>query len=308
MGNSTIDHDHLDYIIDQIHEGSCVPFLGAGANANCEKHNYKGLPLGADIAEKFVEKINFEGRDSRDLARVSLQFEFRLTRLYLIRTLKTLLPDQQCLPSPLLKVIAKLPFELIVTTNYDRLMEQALKEVRKKEGVDFECVIQPTEGFGESAEIQNWLNDLFLSYKLILYKIHGTFYGAAPPEPRRSDGPKSSIVTITEDDYIKFISLINDEKIGIPKPILSRIKNSALLFLGYSLEDWDIRTIFEIFINPIPKGLRRMSFAIQKDAPKFWIEFWRKKEVEIYNMDLYDFAELLDIEYQKKYGNISVTV
>ena len=113
---------------------------------------------------------------------------------------------------------------------------------------------------------------------------------------------------ITEDDYIKFISLINDGELGIPRPILSKIKNRSLLFLGYSLEDWDIRMIYKVFMEPIPQNLKQKSFAIQKNASDFWIEFWEKKEVKIYNMDLYDFADLLYSRYQAKYGKVSAIV
>ena len=157
MRKPGIDLDHLDYIIEQIHDGLCVPFLGAGVNANCKKRKYKGLPFGADIATKFIEMIKFMGRDRLDLARVALQFEFRLTRLHLIKILKTLLPDQKCEASPLLKTIAKLPFDIIITTNYDRLMEQALEDVGKKEGEDFEPVVQPTEGFDKRPETKKHL-------------------------------------------------------------------------------------------------------------------------------------------------------
>lgn len=307
MSNSKIEPIHLKYIVDQIYEHRCVPFLGAAANVNCKERGYKGLPLGFDIANELVNSIDFIVRDPKDLARIALQYEFKTTRLYLIKFLKTILPDQKCKPSPLLKTIAKLPFQLIITTNYDRLMEQALKNEGKNDGYDFEIVVQPTEGFENHPKTKQWLDELFQNTDQVLYKIHGSFYGSAPPKPGQSDSKDESIVTITEEDYINFLSLINreDEKIGIPRSISSKITYSTLLFLGYSLEDWDFRTIYKVLIEPLPWYLERRSFAIQKDPSDFWIKFWHKKGVEIYNMDLYEFADLLYAKYQEEYGKIS---
>jgi hypothetical protein len=297
MAESTIKPSHMQLIVDRVHEGRCVPFLGAAANVSSQVRGYKGLPLGADVAGELVKQIQFKGPNAKDLARVALQYEFETDRPYLINTLKTILPDMKCTPSPLLEILARLPFKLVITTNYDRLLERALEKQ------DFKVIFQPTKGFEDTPETKQQFEELEEYNGLMIYKIHGTFFdkvlGSAPLEDE-----EMSPLIITEDDYIEFLTVVGKDKdrIGVPNLILKKIIPSTLLFLGYSLEDWDFRTIYKGLIEPLPKHQARKSFAIQKDPSEFWVEFWQKKGVEIYNLDLYDFAEQLETSYLAKYG------
>lgn len=301
---STIDPVHMQLIIERIKEGRCIPLLGAGVNVNCNgKYRYnKGLPLGAEVASKLVEKIQFKGRDPENLARVALEYEFRTDRSFLIKSLKTILRhDEDCetppSPSPLLKTIAKLPFKLIITTNYDRLFELALVETKK----DFTIIIQNTLGFENNPSMIQKLTDLSRYEGCILYKIHGTFNGMSKLDFNHIGDIDESMIIITEDDYIKFLTIMDKEteRIGVPRQISSKLTYSTLLFLGYSLEDWDFRIIYKGLIETLPKQQARKSFAIQKNPSKFWVEFWRSKGVEIYDIDLYDFAEELESSWKK---------
>lgn len=299
MATSKIKESHINLIIDRIHEGRCVPFLGAGSNVSCDNHHYEGLPLGAEVAMRLIRAlgIEFKGWNQNDLARVALLGEFETDRPHLVRNLKSILPDHKCNPSPLLNTLAEIPFKLIVTTNYDRLLEKALRIKRKP----FKQIIQTASGFGDNKKIRKFFENLEEYKGLILYKIHGSFLDNRNSE---SDVEKEDLspLIVTEDDYIEFLTIVGKENRGVPKIILKKIIPSTLLFLGYSLEDWDFRTIYKGIIEPLPKHLLRKSFAIQKKPSKFWVEFWKKKGVVIYDFDLYDFAEQLIQRYQEKYG------
>ena len=73
----------------------------------------------------------------------------------------------------------------------------------------------------------------------------------------------------------------------MPKQITSRLATSTLLFLGYSLEDWDFRAIYKVLVDSLPHPkLRPGSYSVQKGAPKFWVDFWREKGVEILDVDV----------------------
>jgi hypothetical protein len=282
----------MDLIVERIKEGRCVPFLGAAVNVKSDKHHYTGLPLGVDVANEILKKIpDFKGRDPKDLARVSLEYAFDADRPALLKRLREILPDHQRQPSILLQTLAKLPLGLVVTTNYDRLMEQALA------GKKYERIIQRAEGFEDTPETRARLEELEGYKGLILYKIHGSFLDLL-----NDDDP--SPVIITEEDYIQFLTVIGRENIGIPRLIQKKIIPSTLLFLGYSLEDWDFRTIYKGLIEPLPKHQARKSFAIQKDPSKFWVSFWESKGVVIYNVDLYEFAEQLKTHYEAQYGKL----
>lgn len=294
---------HMNLIVDRFHAKQCVPFLGAGANVTDVKRGYEGLELGGEVADSLVKEIEFQGRDPRDLARVALQYEFIMDRPHLIQQLRAILPEDKCDPSPLLQVLAKLPFNLIVSTNYDCLLERALQTSKRP----FRSITQPLEGFNVSPETTAWFDELEVYEHAKLYKIHGTFGKTyAPPPPPPPPGKEVvdlgvPPVLITEDDYVQFLGVVNIPNVGVPKLVTKDLVPSTLLFLGYSLEDWDFRSIFKGLIESLPKHQSRKSFAIQKSPSEFWVNFWEDKKVIIYDMDLYDFAEQLEKNYFARY-------
>jgi hypothetical protein len=294
-------------IVQRINERMCVPILGAGVNVS--NADYQGLPLGPELTMCLVgELIGKPVADLKDLAEVTarnqlLKKNVDLARLgvenlarvalhvmqsydyqYLMKQLRTVLPDQERQPSQLLRTLARLPFRLIVTTNYDRLMERALDEAGRK----YLTVVQPIDGFREPEQIQ--LRDQLADWgdKLILYKIHGSF---------RDDQQSSRRVIITEEDYIEFLTVVGIVDKGVPKKIQMELTTSALLFLGYSLEDWDFRTIFKGLIEKLDRHQQLKSYAIQWNPAKFWAELWESKRVVVYHQDVHRFGRLLDKKY-----------
>jgi hypothetical protein len=314
--------DPLDWstIVESVSSGRCVAFLGAGVNVSVDG-SYQGLPLGGKVSESLVGRL-FGKQDAtlddlisvvpdpeiraileenysdltklraHDLARVAMHIEARPGgRSRLLDLLAQILPDEQRSPSPLLATLAKLPFRLIVTTNYDRLMERAFED---QTGVAPVVVVQPTKGFPPKQQ-REWEHRLAPlvpdepcprddGLPLILYKIHGTF------------GDDESGLVISEEDYITFLTVAGPEsRRGMPRLIRQMIVDSNLLFLGYGLEDWNFRALYKGLIESLPDSKKRMSFALQKNPSEFWADFWAKppKNVTIYDVDLYRFADEL---------------
>lgn len=312
--------DPLDWktIINRIERGQCIPFLGAAANITSDAHKYEGLPLGNEVALYMVEEIleskitdldDLKNIDTfkrlsesvrykalarvafQDLGRVALHVKHGTDFEIFTGLLKELIPDTKRTPSMLLETLARIPsLGLIVTTNYDNLMEAALEQ----SGQSWARVIQRIRGFDKDA--QEKVRDKMRNPETrIVYKIHGTFHEEELDAGggRDDEDEAFSQLIITEDDYIQFLSILgekSEELEGVPKPIREKMVYSTLLFLGYSLEDWDFRTLFKGLIENLPRHKKRNSFAIQKDPSDFWVGFWARKDVKIYNMDLYDFA------------------
>ncbi len=451
MASTVISEFHWNMILDAIYERSCVPFLGAAVNISSDQRGYKGLPLGGDVALRLIEsligsKINKAedlarvtriskglknaGLDQdlarlgfQNLPRVALHFEVEAlrNRTYLMDRLRALLPDDECEPSKILETVAQMPFNLIVTTNYDRLLERALDRaveqslsigvndlkdprtlaIELKNGADplsqylysqfepetrqlldaYDGIIAPPQTLQEAVaqeldsllktedlfeekrfaqvtltnEIQQLidsapkgekrmlLNRLLLEeayvfeiaksrkpYKVVVqpldgfkgadqaeqmtnpprddvpvvYKIHGSFHEHQDAGPETD--PLSNVI-ITEEDYIKFLTIVGKTGEGVPNYISSKMVRSTLLFLGYSLEDWDFRTIYKGLIESLTADKKRTSFAIQWQPPKFWIKYWEQKGVVIYDYDVYKFAEDVEERYIKKYGSLRAT-
>jgi hypothetical protein len=231
-----------------------------------------------------------------DLARVAQHVELKRDTPYLVEQLQELLADQNRQPSQILTLLASLPFKLLITTNYDRLLERAFGTK------PYVPVVQPVEGFNENelTEVNNRL--AAITRDPVIYKIHGSF-----PDPAKPNDEVSSLI-LTEENYIQFLSVVGDKAAGIPTQITQRLSHGTILFLGYSLEDWDFRMIHKSLIESLPGKDQRKSYAIQLKPPEFWVNYWDRKGVTIVDMDVYDFAAELEAywnqsPYSKENGN-----
>jgi len=284
--------DELTHLATQIHEQHCVAFLGAGVNANSIEHQYEGLPLGDEIAKHLINRLGIENaqiKEPLNLPRIAFLYEQLKDRNELIAAIEALLSDLEREPSPVLKLIAKLPFRLIVTTNYDRLIERALDEAER----DFRVIVQPSLQDTNTEKFKQEIAHLVESYQgVILYKMHGSF-----PYPVEEDQPALSApsILLTEEDYIYVLA---SQDRGLPSELVSLISSNTLIFLGYSLEDWDFRAV----LKNLPTEPQQKWFAVLKDPAEWWVQFWAKQNLTLYNMDIYEFAQQLENSYQEQYG------
>jgi hypothetical protein len=190
---------------------------------------------------------------------------------------------------------------LIITTNYDCLMEKALDHPDLK--VPY-VVLTTTKGenpkvmirFSAGVEERETLEDsyangneqaptgfvLFKAQKLaIIYKIHGCI---------RLNYANEGLV-ISDNDYVDYLSQMN--KTGmIPSTVSELMRNKPLWFLGYSLSDWNVRSIYETVkkkSNPNRKDDIR-DFAVMYSVGDFERLFFDKNKITIGNTDLNTFA------------------
>lgn len=257
-----------------------MPFLGAAANVSSPERGYVGLPLGSDVARELAKLLGASDDDLRgvslDLAEVALETTVRTGRAYVMNRLERLLPDHDREPSPLLRTLARLPFKVIVTTNYDRLLERALGEA----GREVLVVVQARTGF--DAETMRLVDERIeeSSASVVVYKLHGTLDSEATD------------VVIDEDDYIEFMRAIALER--LPRSILSRLADGVLLFLGYSLRDWDFRMLYRL----LPSNDRRTTFAVLREAQEsYWLRYLQALRIRVCTDDIYDFADALDVNW-----------
>lgn len=304
---------HWSMLLDRLEAKECVPFLGAGVNATTSA--YEGLPLGRDLVLRLLRELTgcselaFDDiaqvtfHDSvatltdlhrlalQDLPRVALHLGLSVDRDHMLQLLMREIPDDQRTPSALLQVIAGLPLKLVITTNYDRLLERAFGA--RPHIVEVQQITFPRDERAARA-LEGRLID---ADGVVIYKIHGSF----PSAP----GAPASRLVITEDDYIQFLTVVGREIGGIPTVVKSRIQRNTLLFLGYSLEDWDFRTLFKGIVETLDPDDQRKSIAIQLNPSDFWVDYWEAKGVIIYNVDLGEFAEELESRFADRVGRPS---
>lgn len=207
-----------------------------------------------------------------------------------------------CPPTPLHRFLAALPATLaakgyprpellVVTTNYDDLMERAFQEANQP----FDVVTYVAQGehqgrflhwaaTGEPTLIEepNRYTGLCLEQRPVVLKIHGAI--------SRLNRLNDSYV-IREDDYIAYLARTTDLANVLPSALLGKLKVSNLLFLGYSLSDWNLRVIlYRIWSE---RAFDYKSWAIQMHPQPIDKEFWSKRNVEILEVSLESYVSQL---------------
>ncbi len=159
-------------------------------------------------------------------------------------------PDFSAADSPH-GVLADLNLPLYITTNYDDFMVEALK-AREKDPVRELChwnrfveMEQPSalaSGFEPSPATP------------LVYHLHGHY---ALPQS----------LVLTEDDYLDFLVRLSNDQDLLPATIRTALAGTSLLFVGYSLTDWNIRVLFRGLIGSLGASLGMTSIAVQLAPP-----------------------------------------
>jgi len=275
-----LEEQDLKLIFNAIESGKCLAFLGAGASTTYRKNGRDeepGLPTGGELAKWLAEKCQYTNGTAYDLARVAEYFLYTQSgdREPLERALQEKL-NIGCSPRPIHTVLAQLPqIKIVITSNYDTLFEDELKRYRRPLTKNVYSLNNPRAG--------HFQGKLFFGDKdaqeIILHKMHGSI-----------EEPNSLV--ITQSDYIRYLTYLNDLDRGMPEYFRKMvIPQLTLLFLGYSLDDWNFQVIWEgVLANQANAGTRRDAYALVRNPKHFQVKFWRKRNIEILDCDLTEFA------------------
>jgi hypothetical protein len=239
-------------------------FLGAAASRNATPSS---LPDGRQLTKRLMELANYPGKDSDPLTKVSQYLvECAVDRNFVLEFLKTHFHEQisaeYC--CSVTEFLSKIPAcympELIVTTNYDTLIERLLEH----QSVPYLCishilghskytgrliVYEKLGAFSRNniltrTEAEEILEDRsFAGAKpIILYKMHGSAISYVPRnEPDKSLAGGLNSIVVTEQDYIDFLDKATKNQ--LPIQVQEMLRRSQFLFLGYSLVDWNFRLL-----------------------------------------------------------------
>lgn len=180
-------------------------------------------------------------------------------------------------------------YPLFATTNYDDLMERAFPAAQELDIVFYDPDDQPRGRFWHKPPGKNPLpieqpNEYdypFCTHRPAILKLHGTVDRAT----RDHEG-----FVITEDHYIEYLAEEALEKL-LPSALLDKLRNNHLLFLGYSLKDWN----FRVFLRRLKRSprTRRNSWAIMLKPDETDEKFWAENRVEIRTLSLADYMNAL---------------
>ena len=302
---------HYKTVVKAFSDGRVVPFLGIGANL-CGRPDgahwqaQHDLPSDTELAEYLADNFGYPAPNRQDLLRVAQYVAVMNGVGPLYENLRTLF-DTDYTPTALHQLLAMLPavlkakgyprcHQLIVTTNYDDLMERTFKAV----GEPFDVVIYIADT-DQRGNFVHWPHDAEprlidkpneysglpielpscnLSRSIVL-KLHGAV--------NRANAEQDSYV-VTEDHYIDYLAH-KDVSNPIPSTLAAKLKKSNFLFMGYTLRDWNLRVILQRLWTQ--QQLSYTSWAIQENAEALDRKFWGKHNVEILNVRLEDYVKQL---------------
>jgi len=296
--------DLLDNII--------VPFLGAGVSV-CNRRPQDAkwgqeapfLPTGAELSAHLASRFGYTG-DPTDLAKVaeyvslmsgpaSLHQELRriFDRRYQVTDVHRLLA---ALPAWSFRKTGKRQCPLIVTTNYDDLLEQAFDEAG--EAYDLVSYIAEGEhrgkfrhtanGRSQVVQVPNQYHDVAPGDRTVILKIHGGF----PRNPELDHGDAASHPTeppgyvITEDHYIEYLTRTELSNL-VPVRLVQHLSMCRFLFIGYGLRDWNLRVILHRISSA--SALSYTSWAIQKAPSALDRKFWSRRNIDILEIDIEEY-------------------
>jgi hypothetical protein len=280
-------------ILSELRAGNAIPFLGAGASRVGYIDGASGfLPSGGALAQMLAQDARFPSNDQRerqDLSKVASYFVDGSNRDALRRKLRTVFGTGVYSCNGLHEMLAAVADKLvIVTTNYDTLLEQAFLNA----GKPYDLVVYPADNAEYRNAILWWphgatdpsiirpnqLDEDEIGRNNVIYKIHGSV---------RPDAKWDSFV-ITEEDYIQFLSRISN---AVPAAFKRYFSARAFLFLGYSLRDWNMRVLLKQM-----KISAKVSWAIYKDPSAVEEKIWHRRGVDIYDVTLEDFIREMSHE------------
>lgn len=276
-------------IYEAIVTGKIIPFLGAGAplfdrnpkknpwfKKNQGKEIISYLPTGNELADYLASRMQLPTGERGELTKMAQYFEAVQGPDPLRTRLRDIFSHPQE-PTPLHEFLADSPVPLlIITTNYDDLMESAYQ----KRGKPCDVVVHITEQEqvlwwpqgGNPQEVLAEELDIDLTKTSVVYKIHGAI-------DRRQN--KIGHYVITEDDYIEFLTRMTRGSV-IPTIFAEPFQTRPFLFLGYGLYDWNLRVILNR-IQHFRGNPKFRSWAIETLSKPVERKLWEMRGVNVYD-------------------------
>lgn len=239
-------------LIEQIERGNCVLFLG-WAGAALDDLDVPHVLTERTLALRLAERVQYPDPVG-PLWEVADYFEAYRGRYNLLNYVREVM-SQYTYPPTYYSTVARLPFNIIVSTSLDNFLTRMLQE----QGRRFVLVMRD--------EQVPFIED----DKLLIVKLYGDV-----------DNPDS--VVITKEDYIALF----DQLPTISDLLKYYFSTKTLLFVGYDLTDPYFLQLYA-YANQRTKGYQRRAYAVQQGPSEYELRRWNKRNLEILDMSPDDF-------------------
>jgi hypothetical protein len=262
----------IDNFVGALHEGDAALFIGAGLSRPAGFVDWK------ELLRSCAKELGLDIEREHDLVAVAQYYLNRRSRDRSL--LNQIIKDEFDKPTSLTPnhlIIARLPVTTIWTTNFDQLLEQALRDA------------------GRNVDIKVRDKDIATHKKgrdLVLYKMHGDM--ARPDE-----------VVICKDDYERYAKSHPIFQNTLEGDLLSK----TFLFLGFSFSDPNLdymlghlRSLLEDSKREHYAILRRarLNWRVEKGEAQRRYEYeLNKQKLQIEDLQRYSIQALLVDEYSE---------
>jgi CheY-like chemotaxis protein len=220
-------------------KGELVMFVGAGLSVGA----------GAPSWQELVEGLRAElvpSTEETDPTVVAQFFRNQHGANALVRRIREVVQKRTLKPTRAHSALCSLPANVIVTTNYDDLIERSLR------GAD-----RPVHVIHNDQELALW-ND---SSEVQLLKLHGHIDDAMS-------------IVVTDDDYSRFLHT----NIATQRKLLELFAYRTICFVGYSLRDRDIAHIFSRVCFE-QDCLKRQAYVLCLDRDEHAWREWQRRHI-----------------------------
>jgi DNA-binding SARP family transcriptional activator len=298
--------DHYGEVVKALLSGRLIPVIGIAGGISgrpddepWQRGATSAVPDVGDVASHLATLFDLPTGYARGLTSVSQYVAITQGIGPLYDELHAVF-DADFAPGPVHRFLAELPAALaergapaplVLTTHYDETLERALTET----GVEYDvvayiangshrgkfCHTRP-DGSARVIDLPNAYADLVPGERTIVVKIHGQV-------DRRPEREWESFV-VSEDDYIDYLAQAEIASL-VPVMLAAKLRRSHFLFLGYALQEWNLR----VFLHRIwgDRQVSYRSWSIQPQPGGLEREFWRKRGVDIYDVPLSDYVDEL---------------
>jgi hypothetical protein len=294
-----------DSLIQNIIAGKVIPVLGAGA---CYGHIKTGSEIASDwltdgadyLGDELARQLPHVAQYHRVIEDDAINIKEQFLRNYITPAAVGLDYKAQSEPHGRL---ASMPFELVITTNYDDMMKNAFNAFGKRPET-LVCTWNVDNQPAKLAEIDRQEKITPSKDSPVIFHLHG-----------HNSDPKSLV--LLEEDYEQFlISLAkpsngsNGEASILPSYIQDRLANRPLLFIGYSIADMTFRSVFRGLLNSVNKINWRRNITVQytngltSKRGDYLSKYYDDMKITFVNQPADDFTKILLEKYEKARPNV----
>jgi hypothetical protein len=237
-------------LLDALVEDRILPIIGAGFSLNANLPPGRQMPTWEQLGNVLAPEVTYIGPRTDPLEVLSA-YAAEHGRQALVARLRRALHEGFAEPGRVHTAFAQLPFDIVVTTNFDGLLEDAYREVHR-----------PLRGLIR----EDQLASLVPRAAVAVVKAHG-------------DYDNEPVLIATEEDYDEFL---------LRRPLLATYLANLLitrvaLLIGYSFSDTDWRQLLAAVRTRLGRS-RQTVYGIEVDASLVVVERFRRRGVTLLNV------------------------